>query len=78
MRLGTDSSLQQKDVVSEVIGDEKQYDKRIEMVGEILNTELPTIVRRSKGVVMSTGFKEDTTCKLLPHSQSFQSYLTTM
>ena len=69
--VGIESSLQQKDVVGEVIADE-EYDKRIEMEGDILNTDLPTIVKRSKGVVMSTGFKEDgTTCKLLPPSAKF-------
>ena len=72
--VGTELSLPQKDLMNELIADEKEYDKRIEMVGEILNTDLPTIVKRSKGVVMPTGFKENgttCTCKLLPPSAKF-------
>ena len=52
---GETVDMEQKDVVGEVTADEEN-DKRIEMVGDILNTDLSTIVKRSKGVVMSTGF----------------------
>ena len=60
-----------------MIADSKENEKRIEMVGEILSTDLPTIVKGFKVVVMSTGFKEDgTRCKLL--QQRFWSCLSTM
>jgi hypothetical protein len=60
-----------RDVVGEVIEEEK-YGRRIEMVGEILNTELPTIAKRSTAIVMSTGVRDDgTACKLLPPSSNF-------
>ena len=42
------------------------------MVGEILNTDSSTIVKRSKGIIMSAAFKEDgTTYKHLPPSAKF-------
>ena len=64
-------SIEARDINQEVISDE-DFETRIEMVGSILNTDLPTIAKRSKAIVMSTGKKADgSECRILPPSERF-------
>ena len=66
-----DSVEEPEDIVATVIGD-STFEERIAMVGDILETELPTIKRQSANFAMSVTKTADAVFKRLPPSANFE------